>query len=337
MWPLVRALLFTMDAERAHAVTIRLLAIAPSLWARCARLAFGRPPAAPRDVGGVRVAGPIGLAAGLDKDGVAVPFWPALGFGFVEVGTVTAHPQPGNPRPRMRRFPAERAIVNQLGFNNQGSEALARRLRVLRDAGRWPAVPVGANVGKSAVTPLAEAPQDYVLSVRRLKDVVDWITVNVSSPNTAGLRALQDRDALATLLPAVVGAAGATPVWLKLAPDLSNEALAEAVTLARQAGVKAIVATNTTASREGVPAAAELGGGLSGRPLYALAKDRLRVVLAAAASDIDVVGVGGIESADQVAELLAMGCRAVQLYSSLVFEGPGLPARLNRALWERAA
>jgi len=337
MWPLVRALLFTLDAERAHAVTIRLLGLAPSLWARCARLAFGPARVTALDVGGVRVAGRIGLAAGLDKDGVAVPFWPALGFGFVEVGTVTAHAQRGNPRPRMRRFVAERAIVNELGFNNQGSEALARRLRALRDAGRWPSVPVGANVGKSAVTPLEEAPQDYVLSVRRLKDVVDWITVNVSSPNTAGLRALQDRGALATLLPAVVAAAERTPVWLKLAPDLSDEALGDAVELARQAGVKAIVATNTTASRDGVPAAAELGGGMSGRPLHALAKDRLRVVLAAAGRDIDVVGVGGIETAEQVAELLAMGCRAVQLYSALVFEGPGLPARLNRALAERAA
>jgi dihydroorotate dehydrogenase len=232
---------------------------------------------------------------------------------------------------------AERAIVNQLGFNNHGSEALARRLRHLRESGRWPAVPVGANVGKSAVTPLAEAPQDYVASVRRLKDVVDWITVNVSSPNTAGLRTLQDREALATLLPAVVSEAGATPVWLKLAPDLSDEALSDAVGLAREAGVKAIVATNTTASRDGVPAAAGLGGGMSGRPLFPLAKDRLRVVLAAAGKDIDVIGVGGIERAEQVAELLAMGCGAVQLYSALVYEGPGLPARLNRALVERAA
>jgi dihydroorotate dehydrogenase len=337
MWPLVRAVLFALDAESAHVFTIRLLGLAPSFWARCARLAFGRPLAQPVDAGGVRMRGPIGLAAGLDKDGVAVPFWPALGFGFVEVGTVTAHPQPGNPRPRMRRFPTERAIVNQLGFNNRGSEALARRLRKLRESGRWPEVPIGANVGKSAVTPIDEATSDYVLSVRRLAGVVDWITVNVSSPNTAGLRDLQDREALAQLLPAVVEAAGDTPVWLKLAPDLADEAIGGAVALARREGVRAIVATNTTASRAGVPDAEGVGGGMSGRPLYPLAKDRLRVVLGAAGRDLDVIGVGGIETADQVAELLAMGCRAVQLYSSLVFEGPGLPARLNRALVERPA
>jgi dihydroorotate dehydrogenase len=336
MWRLVRAVLFGLDAERAHAWTIRLLGTAPRLWGGLARLVYGEPPPElARTVGGVRVAGPVGLAAGLDKDGVAIPFWPALGFGFVEVGTVTAHPQEGNPRPRLHRLVPERALVNRLGFNNAGSEDLARRLRALRDAGHWPQVPIGANVGKSAVTPLSEAVGDYVASVRRLAGLADWITVNVSSPNTVGLRGLQDRDALAALLPAVVGAAGNTPVWLKLAPDLSDDALVAAVELAREAGLRAAVATNTTLSRPGLPEAEGLQGGLSGRPLYPLAKDRLRVVLGAAGS-LDVVGVGGIETAAQVEELLGLGCAAVQLYSSLVFEGPGLPWRLHRALADAA-
>ena len=336
MWPLVRALLFGLDAERAHALTIDLLGTAPGLWGAFARLLYGEPdPALARTVGGVRIAGPVGLAAGLDKDGVAVRFWPALGFGFVEVGTVTAHPQSGNPRPRLFRLVPERALVNRMGFNNHGSEELATRLSRLRERGTWPRVPVGANVGKSAVTPLADAVGDYVTSVGRLAGIVDWITVNVSSPNTVGLRGLQDREALAALLPAVVAAAGATPVWLKLAPDLSDDALVAAVELARESGIRAVVATNTTVSRP-VPAAEALQGGLSGRPLYALAKDRLRVVLGAAGG-LDVVGVGGIETAEQVEELLGMGCHAVQLYSSLIYEGPGLPSRLHRALGRGAA
>jgi dihydroorotate dehydrogenase len=280
--------------------------------------------------------GPVGLAAGLDKDGRGIPFWPACGFGFIEVGTVTMHPQPGNPRPRLFRLPDEAAIINRMGFNNRGSQALASRLRSLRASGRWPErVPVGANLGKSKVTPLHIAPADYATSTRRLKGLVDWFTVNVSSPNTPGLRDLQDGDALEELLPRVVAEADGTPVWLKLAPDLTDEALQHAVAIAVRHGLSAVVATNTTIRRDLLSPGtlhADEAGGLSGRPMHALATDRIRVVCEAAGDAIDVVGVGGIETAEQVDDLLALGCKAVQLYTAFIYEGPGLPARLHRGL-----
>ena len=219
-----------------------------------------------------------------------------------------------------------------MGFNNLGSEALADQLRWLRDRGAWPEAPVGANLGKSKVTPLDEAPADYVASAKRLAGLVDWFTVNVSSPNTPGLRDLQDGDALARLLPAVVEAAGGSPVWLKLAPDLTDEAIHEAVGLAHSCGIRAIVATNTTLRRDLLRHDPQEAGGLSGRPLHDFAFDRIRVVVEAAGNKLDVVGVGGIERAEHVTQLLGLGCKATQLYSALIYEGPGLPRAIHRAL-----
>ncbi|MCB9676539.1 MAG: quinone-dependent dihydroorotate dehydrogenase [Alphaproteobacteria bacterium] len=330
-WPVIRALLFQLDAERAHELTLHTLSAAPDLLAAMVR-PFTQCPAQPIQIAGLTFRGPVGLAAGLDKNGLAIPFWPALGFGFVEVGTVTAHPQPGNDKPRLHRLVADRAIINRMGFNNEGSAALADRLRKLRESGRWPEVPVGANIGKSKITPLDEANADYVTSTERLRGLADWFTVNVSSPNTPGLRSLQGRDTLATLLPAVLGAAGDTPVFLKLAPDLEPEALEEAVDLAIEVGVHGLIATNTTIGRDGLSAPTDLEGGLSGRPLWPLARKRIETVVNRAGGRVPVIGVGGVERADQVRELLALGCRAVQLYTSFIFEGPGLPSRLHREL-----
>jgi dihydroorotate dehydrogenase len=336
-YPLVRRALFRLDAERAHEWTIRAVSAAPRLLGALARLTCGSPdPRLARTVAGVRWAGPVGLAAGLDKDGRAIPFWPALGFGSVEVGTVTALPQPGNPRPRLFRVPEDRALVNRMGFNNRGSAALADRLRALRERGRWPAVPVGVNVGKSRVTPLEEAPEDYATSVRRLQGLADWFTVNVSSPNTPGLRDLQEREPLRRVLDAVLAVAGDTPVLLKLAPDLAPEALADAVELAWEAGARGIVATNTTIGRDGLSHDPGEEGGLSGAPLWPLARARIGVALQAARGRLPVIGVGGIETAAQVRELLDAGCAAVQIYTALIYAGPGLPARLHRALLEDA-
>lgn len=331
-WPITRRLLFALDAERAHELVSGAVAAAPALLGALARLTMGPPPPSlAREVGGLRFAGPVGLAAGLDKDGRAIRFWPSLGFGFVEVGTVTAHPQPGNDRPRLFRLPEDRALVNRMGFNNRGSEALAATARALREGGRWPAVPVGANVGKSKVTPVEDAHEDYATSVRRLAGLFDWFTVNVSSPNTPGLRDLQDAALLGRLLPRVVAEAKGTPVFLKLAPDLGDEAIVSAVELARAEGVAGIVATNTTIRRDGLQRDPGEAGGLSGRPLWPLARDRIRVVLQAA-GPLPVIGVGGVERAEQVRELLTAGCAAVQLYTALIYDGPGLPARLHREL-----
>lgn len=333
LYRLFRPLLFALDAERAHNGMIKLLAAAPAFWAALARRTYALPPAREGRLGPLSIPYPLGLAAGLDKNGVAIPFWPALGFGFVEVGTVTARQQPGNPKPRLFRLPAERGLINRLGFNNEGSAALAARLRRLREAGAWPAVPVGVNVGKSRATPVAEATADYALSVERLAGLADYFTINVSSPNTEGLRSLQERDALAELVPAVVARARGAPVFVKLAPDLEPGPLAEAVEVAIEGGAAGLIATNTTVRREGLLARdPELAGGLSGRPLWPLARRKVLEVLAAARGRVPVVGVGGIAEAAEARELLEAGCAAVQLYSALVFEGPGLPSRLLREL-----
>jgi dihydroorotate dehydrogenase len=331
-WPVARSALFRMDAESAHEQTLALLGRAPrTLGHLVSPFTGGVPRGEGRDLFGLRFRGPIGLAAGLDKDARALEFWPHLGFGFVEVGTVTSHAQPGNPKPRLHRLVSERAIINRMGFNNEGSAALARRLGALKGAGRWPTVPVGVNVGKSKVTPLDEAPQDYATSIQRLRGLADYFTINVSSPNTPGLRELQGQEHLVRLLAPSVEAAHGTPVLLKLAPDLAPNDVQDAVRLAIDHGIQGIIASNTTIRRDVLPADPNLQGGLSGRPLRPLAKECIQVALGAADGVIPVIGVGGVESPDDVRELLTMGCAAVQLYSALIYEGPGLPGRLHRA------
>lgn len=332
-WPLVRPALFSMDAERAHDLTLSALQRGSGPLGAMARATMGPPdPSLAREAFGLRLAGPVGLAAGLDKNGVAVPFWPSVGFGFIEVGTVTAHPQSGNPRPRMFRLVEDGALINRMGFNNEGSEALADRLRVLREAGRWPSIPVGANVGKSKITPIEDAADDYVTSVRRLAGLADYFTVNVSSPNTPNLRSLQEPETLRGLLDAILVEADATPVLLKLAPDLEAEALAEAVEIAIQCGISGIIATNTTIRREHLSHDPGEAGGLSGRPLWTLARSRIATALQAASNRVPVIGCGGVYTAAQVRELLELGCVAVQVYTGFIYEGPGLPSRLHREL-----
>lgn len=332
-YPAVRSVLFSLDAERAHHLTFSALAAAPRMWGTLARMTASQPdPRLQRTVAGLKLAGPVGLAAGLDKDGVAIPFWPSLGFGFIEVGTVTAHPQAGNPRPRMFRLVDERALINRMGFNNEGSEAMAARLRRLRDGGHWPSVPVGVNIGKSKVTPLEEATDDYVLSATRLNGLADYFTVNVSSPNTPGLRSLQDRDVLAELLPRVNDATGTTPVFLKLAPDLADEAVQDLVELAIELGIHGIIASNTTIRRDVLTQDPDQAGGLSGRPLWPIARHCVQVALDASGGRIPVIGVGGIEDAQQAQEMLDAGCAAVQIYTAFIYRGPGLPSAIHKGL-----
>ena len=332
-WWLTRPLLFLMSAERAHRLVLGTLGAWPRAHALVVRLLGGRPRRfEPIQVGNLTLAGPIGLAAGLDKDGEAIPFWPSLGFGFIEVGTVTAHPQPGNPTPRLFRLKPERALINRMGFNNEGSEALAEKLRALRAAGRWPSVPVGANIGKSKVTPLEEAQADYLQSVERLKPYADYFTVNVSSPNTPGLRALQQSDALSSLLSSVVPACGDLPVFVKFSPDLDDESLDDAVKIAIDTGCTGIIATNTTNTRPDNTGRLQETGGLSGAPIWSLSRARIKRILDQADGRIPVIGAGGVRSSEQAQELLDMGCVAVQLYSGMIFEGPGLIHRINDGL-----
>lgn len=329
---LARSLLFRLDPERAHRLVFGSVRAAGPAGRLVAERLFGPPdPRLATPLAGLALAGPVGLAAGFDKDGDLVRFWPALGFGFIELGTVTAHPQPGNPRPRLFRFPEAGAIVNRMGFNNRGSAALAERLARLRATGRAPGVPVGVNIGKSRVTPLEQAVDDYATSAARVAEVADYLVINVSSPNTPGLRALQDAERLRDIVSAVCARAGDRPVFVKLAPDLGDPALDDAVRVAEEAGARGIVATNTTLERYGLP---DVGpGGLSGRPLRARALAVVRRV--AARTSLPVIAVGGIATTRDVLDALAAGADAVQVYTALVFEGPGLVRRLNDGLTAR--
>src|SRR6266481_1123644 len=208
---LLRPLLFSLDPETAHRLAIELLRAASHFDLALRMLSFFQPPSKPKTLLGLNFPNPIGLAAGLDKNGVAIPAWAALGFGFVEIGTVTAKAQPGNTEPRIFRLPRQQALINRLGFNNDGADAIAQRLRKLRESGRWPAAPVGINIGKSRTTPLEQATDDYLYSFRALRDFADYITLNISSPNTPGLRELQEPEKLSELLHAIGSEAGTAP------------------------------------------------------------------------------------------------------------------------------
>ncbi len=328
---LARPLLFRLDPETAHELVFSGLGavgmLAPKL------------PPAPmlaRKVGALTWTGPVGLAAGLDKNGIGIPTWATLGFGAAEVGTVTAQAQKGNPRPRLFRLADERALINRMGFNNDGAVALAARLARLRDSGDWPAVPVGVNLGKSKVVPNEEAVGDYLNSVGALRGKADYFVVNVSSPNTAGLRDLQDREPLTRLLAAVIPAADRTPVYLKLSPDLEDDALADAVEVAIDAGCAGIVATNTTLSRPGTTGRLDQYGGMSGEPLKELSRRKIATVVQTAGGRVPVIGVGGVSTADDVLDLLRVGCAAVQVYTALIYRGPALVSQIHAELAKRA-
>jgi len=327
------------DAEQVHARTLRLMALAerrPELLAPLrSRLATD----APVEVGGVRFGNRVGLAAGMDKDGRALSVWPALGFGFVEVGTVTRHPQPGNDRPRLFTLPKSDAVINRMGFNNAGADALADRLDAHRPAGT-----LGISIGKSKVTPLGEAVEDYRYSFGRLARHADYVAINVSSPNTPGLRELQDKGALREILSAlrsdsaVVGhdAAHAVPIWVKVAPDLTEPALAELLAVCLDVGVAGIIATNTTLSRSGLDQTelsyAAQAGGLSGAPLRARAVEVVRFVHDETAGALPIIGVGGLRSADDALAMRDAGASLVQVYTAFALHGPMVVRELARAL-----
>lgn len=315
------------DAEVAHERTLRMtarLGALPPVVAGLRRY-FGR--ATPTTVFGIRFPGPVGLAAGMDKDGRALRAWPAFGFGFVEVGTVTWHAQPGNPRPRLYRLPASEAVINRMGFNNGGAQALASRLRELGPL----RVPLGVSIGKSKVTPVEEAVEDYVLSMRALEPYADYFAVNVSSPNTPGLRGLQDKGALDSLLGALTTP---VPLLVKIAPDLTDAAIDELLEVCASRGVAGLIATNTTLSRAGLAAAdvarGEEQGGLSGRPLTARALEVVTRVAKETDGKLPIIGVGGIHTPDDAARMLDAGAALVQLYTGFIYRGPGLVRAINR-------
>jgi len=328
-----------VDPERAHHLGFRAVRAARPLLAR------RRTPGSPVSAMGLTFPNVLGLAAGFDKNAVGIDALGALGFGHVEVGTVTGRPQPGNDKPRLFRLPADRAVVNRMGFNNDGAEVVARRLAA---RGRRPGPVLGVNIGKTKVVPEddeAAVLDDYGLSARLLAPYADYLVVNVSSPNTPGLRSLQSVEKLRPLLEHVrrtadeaLDASGAdrrVPLLVKIAPDLADEDVLAVADLALAIGLDGITATNTTISRDGLastPAQVEAAGagGLSGRPLTARALEVLRLLRGRVGTDLTLVGVGGITTVEDAKARLEAGADLLQAYTAFVYEGPGWPRRILR-------
>lgn len=340
-----RPVLFSQDSEQIHNRTLAGLSLASRITP-LRRLMEGvfDVPDLPVTVGGLRFPNPVGLAAGMDKQAVAVPAWKAMGFGFSELGGVTWHGQPGNPQPRMFRAVEDRALINRMGFNNGGAPALAARLTQWRQCGLWPAHPVGVNLGKSKITPLDQAPTDYASSFDALRDLADFFVVNVSSPNTPNLRQLQDKSALDEILAALQerNTVSKRPIWVKVAPDLSFEALDEILELVGPRNLAGLVATNTTITRPATndPVAARIyreTGGLSGAPLAARSTEVIRHLYRQTRGAMPIIGVGGIFTAEDAWQKITAGASLVQIYSGLVYEGPGIVRDIVEGLQDRLA
>ncbi len=332
MYSLIKKMLFQLEPEAAHKLALGSLRFFEPLLPLLSPVLRVSDPRLERTVFGLKFPNPVGLAAGLDKKGQLPLAWERVGFGFAELGTFTAKGQDGNPIPRVFRYPNQKALINKMGFPNPGSSQIARNLKQLKDTGRWPSIPVGINIGKSKVTPLEEAVEDYLESVGYLRPYADYFAVNVSSPNTPGLRKLQEAKPLKKLLTAVVKEAKGKPVLLKLAPDLEETPLKEAASTALSAGCVGLIATNTTLSRKGLPSGKYPEGGLSGAPLQKKSTEILKSLVRLTKGKVPLVAVGGIFTASDVQQKLEAGASLVQVYTGYVYEGPFLPARLCRAL-----
>jgi dihydroorotate dehydrogenase len=344
---ILKPLLFRLPPEAAHEMALRFCET--GLRLKIARGAIARrfegEPFTGLERFGLSFRNPVGLAAGFDKDGVAAEGLAALGFGFIEVGTVTNLPQPGNPRPRLFRLPQDGALINRMGFNNAGARAVAESLRLHR-----PACVLGVNIGKSRAVAVEEATADYLASFESIYDVADYVAVNVSSPNTPGLRDLQHADALYTLLQALQARnlelsktrAGTEPLPLlvKIAPDLQEHELEAIVDVALGAGLSGIIATNTTVSRAPLKTAASVveaygGGGLSGAPLRARSTEVIAALYKLTRGRLPIIGVGGIFNAEDAWEKICAGASLIQIYTGFIYEGPGIVPDINEGLHER--
>ena len=316
---IVRPCLFQLDPETAHHLALTGLKLTP---APIIRALFGASVEKPVRLFGLTFPNPVGLAAGMDKNAEALRAWEALGFGFVEAGTVTARAQPGNDKPRCFRYPPQQALINRMGFNNPGAEAVARTLTKLKSSGRWPKIPVGMNIGKSKVTALEDAPSDYAASFRQLLPFGDYFVINVSSPNTPGLRQLQDRDSLAAIVRTLKSIDASKPLLVKIAPDLSDDAVKDMASLAEAEKLDGLIATNTTLDHSSVPAGQDQTGGLSGSPLRSRSTEVLRILRANTA--LPIIASGGVMSAESAREKLDAGASLVQIYTGFIYRGPGL-------------
>src|SRR3984893_16308338 len=331
----VRRVMFLLPAERIHTWVFAALRLvtAPALARRMLRRRLApHDPILASTVFGVRFPGPLGLAAGFDKDGTGLNAWGALGFGFAEVGTVTAVPQPGNPVPRLFRLPADRALLNRMGFNNQGAGTLATRLTQ-----HGADIPIGVNIGKSRFAPPERAADDYRMSARLVGPLADFLVVNVSSPNTPGLRDLQAVESLRPILSAVL-AETSVPVLVKIAPDVSDSDIDDIADLAVELGLAGIVATNTTVSRDGLrtPGVDELGpGGISGPPVAHRAAEVLRRLYGRVGDRLVLISVGGIETADDAWERITAGASLLQGYTGFIYGGGLWPKHIHDGIARR--
>jgi len=323
---IVRPCLFRFDPETAHHLALTGLGLTP---APLVRTMFGGGESCPVRLFGLTFPNPVGLAAGMDKNAEVLGAWETLGFGFVEAGTVTTHAQPGNDKPRCFRYPRQQALINRMGFNNDGAEKIAARLAAQKSSGRWPGIPVGMNIGKSKVTPLEQAPADYAASFRRLLPFGDYFVINVSSPNTPGLRRLQDRESLAEIVRALKAIDSAKPLLVKIAPDLPDDAAREMAELAEAEKLDGLIATNTTLDHSAVPQESDQTGGLSGSPLRARSTEVLKILRAHTA--LPIIASGGVMSADSALEKLRAGASLVQIYTGFIYRGPGLIREITRA------
>jgi len=340
MYGLLRPLLFSLSPERAHHLTFSMLEVAKHLPGALA-LVGGREPvkAAAVELMGLKFPGPVGLAAGMDKDAKHVDALSRIGFGFVEIGTLTPVAQPGNEKPRLFRLKADRALINRMGFNNGGVHAAVERLRR-----RTPGIIVGGNIGKNKATPNEKAVDDYVKCFEALHPVVDYFVVNVSSPNTPGLRELQDKGPLLEILVRLIARdrqlstenRPPRPILLKIAPDLTDAQLDDVCAVVKESGIQGVVATNTTITREGLRTSrtqvdAMGAGGVSGAPLRERSTEVVRHLRQRLPRPLVIMGVGGIDSAGAAIEKLEAGADLVQVYTGLVYEGPALLTRINEA------
>ena len=322
---IARPCLFRFDPESAHHLALTGLKLTPS---PVLRALFGGVAKNPVHLFGLTFPNPVGLAAGMDKNAEALGAWEALGFGFVEAGTVTALGQPGNDTPRCFRYPAQQALINRMGFNNLGAQAVAARLSELKSSGRWPKIPIGMNIGKSKVTTLEAAASDYAASFRALLPFGDYFVINVSSPNTPGLRQLQDRESLATIVRTLKALDASKPLLVKIAPDLTDDAVKEMAELAETEKLDGLIATNTTLDHSSVPAGSDQTGGLSGMPLHARSTQVLRILKKH--TSLPIIASGGIMSAESARKKLEAGASLVQIYTGFVYHGPRLIREITR-------
>jgi len=339
LYPLLRPFFFSLDPEQAHNLSINALRLLqasqvrpkPALSHSCLS----------QDLWGLRFPNPIGLAAGYDKNAQIPRVWSLLGFGFAELGTITAKAQPGNPKPRIFRLAQDSALINRLGFNNDGATAIAKRLPGLLSSLHPRPVPLGFNIGKSKVTSLEEAVDDYLESCEKLLPFADYLVVNVSSPNTPELRKLQEPKRLRKLLEAVLNYiqqfaktsnTSPKPLLVKIAPDLNDTEIGEIAQLALSVGVSGLIAANTTIERPGLRSASSETGGLSGRPLARRASEVLSTLYRAVEGQLPLIGVGGIFSAEDAYERICAGASLIQIYTAMIYAGPLLAKRIVRGL-----